>query len=287
MSVKIVTDSTCDLPSEVIKDLDITLLPCSINFPFKSYLDGVDLTSEDFYRKVDESLKYPTSSAPSLGAFTGAYRSLLKKGASAILSIHLSTKLASTYNTAVIAARSVASSLIKPFDSGQLSLGTGLIVEAAARAAQLDLPLEAILQQITDLSKRTYATATVNSLKYLRLGGRITQIAAGVGSLLQIRPVLNIHAGQIGIDLVRTSRQSLDKLVSSLRSLGPLERLSIVHTHAKEEAQRLADSITDLLPDQKAFYIVDVSPAIGVHFGPGAVGFAAIKAPPEKALNFG
>ena len=121
-----------------------------------------------------------------------------KKGATAILSVHLSAKLASTYNTAVIAAKSVASSLIKPFDSGQLSLGTGLIVEAAARAAQLDLPLETILQEITDLSKRTYAYATVNTLKYLRLGGRISQIAAGVGSLLQIRPVLHLHAGQIG-----------------------------------------------------------------------------------------
>src|SRR5659263_100800 len=139
MSIKIVTDSTCDLPREVIEELDITVLPCFINFPSKSYLDGVDLTSEDFYRKVNESTKYPTSSSPALGAFTIAYRTLLEKGATAVLSIHLSAKLASTYNNAIVAAKSVA------------------------RSAQLDLPLETILREITDLSKRTYAYATVNT----------------------------------------------------------------------------------------------------------------------------
>ncbi len=280
MCVKIVTDSTCDLPKALTDTLEITVLPCHIHFADRSYLDGIDITSKEFYAKLDHSSLYPTSAAPSLGSFTDSYRSLIENGASSVLSIHISSKLASTYNTAVLAAESVAKSIIRPFDSGQLSLGTGLLVEAAARAAQAGETLEAIVKQITELSRRTYAYATADTLKYLRRSGRISQIVAGVGTVLQIRPVVHIHLGQVGLELARTSRQSMDRLVSILRNLGPLERLAIVHTGVPEKAASLAEQVEKFAPNQGIEFSVDVSPAIGVHFGPGAVGFVAVKRKP-------
>jgi len=278
MCVKIVTDSTCDLPKAVIEKLGITVLPCNIHFASANYLDGVDISHEEFYAKLSDSSSHPTSAAPTLGSFVRAYNALIENGASAILSIHLSSKLASTYGTAVIAAESVAKKLIHPFDSGQLSLGTGFLVEAAAKAAQAGDTLEAIVDQINRLARRTYAFAAADTLKYLRSGGRISQIVASVGTLLQIRPILQLHLGQVKLELARTSRQSLDKLAAAARSLGPLERLSIVHTNAPEKAEALKQAITALLPNHEIDQTVDVSPTIGVHFGPGAVGFAATKA---------
>jgi len=277
MTVKIVTDSTCDLPDEIVKELDITVLPCNIHFAGRHYLDGVDITTGEFYERLETAMPYPTSAAPSLGSFTNAYRSLIEKGASAVLSIHVSSKLASTYNTAIIAAKSVASSLIKPFDSGQLSLGTGLIVEAAATAGKAGKTVDAIVDQITQLSKRTYAFAAADTLKYLRRSGRVPQIVAGVGTILQIRPILHIHLGHIGLDLSRTSRQAMARLLTTIRNLGPLEQVSIVHTNAIDKAETLAEAISQAFPQLHVNHLVDVSPAIGVHFGPGAVGFVAVK----------
>lgn len=280
MPVKIVTDSTCDLPQNVIDELGITVLPCFINFDTRSFLDGIDLSPEDFYRKLENTKVKPTSAAPSLGSFVKVYQKLLREGASSILSIHLSTRLASTYNISLVAARSVAADLIHPFDGGQLSLGTGLLVEAAAKLALLGASLGDILERVSALKEKTYAYATAGSLEYLRKSGRIAQIIAGVGSILQIKPVLHIHAGKVGLDLVRTSHQGIEKLVRSLQSLSPLEQISIVHTNAPEKANQLLAAISEVSQIPASRFTVNVSPAIGVHFGPGAVGFVGITAKP-------
>lgn len=278
MTVKVVTDSTCDLPSSLIDELGITVVPCYVNFDSRSYLDGIELSPEDFYLKLQTSTVKPTSSAPSLGSFVKAYQKLLLEGATCILSIHLSTRLASTYNTSLIAAKTVAADLIHPFDGGQLSIGTGLIVEAAARLARLGASIGDIFEKVSDLRQKTYAFATVDTLDYLRRGGRINQILASVGSILQIKPVLHIHAGKVGLDLVQTSHQGIDRLVRSLHSLGSLEQLCIVNTNAPEKADELRTAISDLSPAPISRFTINVSPAIGVHFGPGAVGFVAVSA---------
>ena len=280
MTIKVVTDSTCDLPYDVIQSLGITVLPCFINFPAKSYLDGVEVTAPEFYKKLKESSSYPTSAAPSLGTFTTTYRNLIDQGASSILSIHLSSKLASTYNNAVIAARTFIDGVVRPFDAGQLSLGTGLIVETAARLAKAGASIHTIIDQIQALSIKTYAYAMVDSLEYLRRSGRISSVIAGVGSILQVRPIVHIHKGKIGLDFVRTSRQGFEKMIKTIRALGPLEKLSVVHTNLPTEAERLTAALNDAFPANPVEYTVSVSPAIGLHFGASAVGFVAITSTP-------
>lgn len=276
MTLRIVTDSTCDLPREVIEELEISVVPCYINFPDRSYLDGVDITRQEFYERLPNYPVPPTTSAPAIGTFAKVYRELLDNGASAILSIHISSALSGIYNVAYLASEAMENLMVKTFDSGQLTLGIGLLVEAAAKAAKEGKPLEEVLQLLKSLASRTYTYAMIDTLKYLRRSGRVSRLQANLGMLLQVKPILHMNAGNYGIDPIRTAKRSFERMVSVLQSLGKLDTLSIVHTHAPEKAEEFAHMIRAFFPNWERRYSVDVSPVIGSHIGPGAVGFSAI-----------
>lgn len=276
--IKIVTDSTCDLPQEVIERLGITVVPCYINFPDASYLDGVELTRAEFYEKLPGYNPPPTTSAPAIGSFARVYQQLMTEGASGILSIHISPVLSGILNVAQLAAEAMETSLIQVFDPGQLSLGTGMVVEAAAEAAQNGQPLEEILKRITDVAQRTYTFAAANTLTYLQRSGRVSFIKAKLGSLLQIKPILEMNRGQVTTSAARTFSGSVQHLLKILASLGPLEKLAIVHTHAEDKVAELYQSSQQYFPDPEHFYTVDVTPVLGAHLGPGVVGFVAVTA---------
>jgi DegV family protein with EDD domain len=274
--LKIVTDSTCDLPDAIIKKYDITLIPCYINFPDQSYLDRVDISRKEFYEKLPNYNPPPTTSAPSIGTFAKAYKELLEEGASAILSIHISTVLSGIYNVASLAAEAMENKLIQTFDPGQLSLGTGMVVEAAAKAAQEGKSLEEVLQIATDVGKRTYTFAAANSLTYLQRSGRVSQIKAKLGSLLQIKPILQMNQGKITTSVARTFKGSLTHMLDILKSLGPLEQLAIVHTNSQERVDLLFAESRQYFPDPEHYYTMNVTPVLGAHLGPDVIGFVAV-----------
>lgn len=276
--LKIVTDSTCDLPEEIIQKYDITVIPCYINFSNKSYLDGVEITRQEFYERLVNSNPPPTTSAPSIGTFAKAYTELLEKGASAVLSIHISSVLSGIYNVACLAAEAMENKLIQTFDPGQLSLGTGLVVEAAAKAAQEGKTLEEVLAIARDIGRRTYTFAAANSLTYLQRSGRVSQIKARLGSLLQIKPILQMNQGKITTSASRTFKGSVNYLLNILKSLGPLEQLAIVHTNAQELVKLLYAESKQYFPDPDHYYTMDVTPVLGSHLGPGVIGFIAVTA---------
>jgi DegV family protein with EDD domain len=276
--IKIVTDSTCDLPQEVIERLGITVVPCYVNFPDASYLDGVDLTRTEFYEKLPNYNPPPTTSAPAIGSFARVYQQLIEKGASGILSIHISPVLSGILNVAQLAAEAMETSIIKVFDPGQLSLGTGMVVEAAAKAAQNGQSLEDVFNIITDIAQRTYTFAAANSLTYLQRSGRVSFFKAKLGSLLQIKPILEMNRGKVTTSAARTFSGSVQHLLKILESLGPLEKLAIVHTHAENKAAELFQSSKQFFPDPEHFYTVDVTPVLGAHLGPGVIGFVAVTA---------
>ena len=275
---KIVTDSTCDLPEEIIQKYGITVIPCYINFPDKSYLDGVEITRQEFYEKLTNSNPPPTTSAPSIGTFAKAYTELLEKGASAVLSIHISSALSGIYNVACLAAEAMENKLIQTFDPGQLSLGTGLVVEAAAKAAQDGKTPEEVLAIARDIARRTYTFAAANSLTYLQRSGRVSQIKARLGSLLQIKPILQMNQGKITISASRTFKGSVNYLLKILKSLGPLEQLALVHTNAQALVKLLYAESKQYFPDPEHYYTMDVTPVLGSHLGPGVIGFVAVAA---------
>lgn len=278
MTIKIVTDSTCDLPKEVIEKYDITVVPAYINFTDGSYLDGIEISRKEFYEKLPKYETPPTTSAPAIGTFARAYKKLMDEGATNIISIHISSTLSGIFNVAVLAAEAMENIVVKTFDPGNLSLGTGLIVEAAAKMAEAGKSVEEILIKLKDLSERTYTFAALDTLKFLQRSGRISRFKAGFGSLLQIKPILQMNAGKVVMEAARTSNGALRHLLETLKSLGPLESIALVHTNASNRAEMLRTQAKEMCDQISQAYAMEVTPVIGSHIGPGAVGFVAIKA---------
>lgn len=277
MTVKIVTDSSSDLPQSVIEQYDISVIPLYINFPDHSYLDGIDISRESFYTRLPDTTPAPTTSAPAIGTFAKKYAELIEKGATAILSIHIASVLSGTFNVATLAAESIQNTIIKTYDAGQLSIGTGLIVEAAAKAAQEGKNLEEILDLIKGIAARTHTFAAVDSLKYLQRSGRVSHITSSLGSMLQIKPILQMNQGKVKMAIARTLRGSVSELLSILKKLGAVEQLNLVHSNSLERAQMLYEAAREFFPVGREPYIVDITPVLGAHVGPGIFGFVAVK----------
>jgi DegV family protein with EDD domain len=279
MTIKIVTDSTCDLPENVIRDLGITVVPLYINLFDKGYLDGVEITRQDFYTNLPNYKVHPTTGVPGQKSFVQAYESLSSKGASEILSIHISESLSGTVSIARAAAGEFDQIPVTVRDSGQLSLGTGFQVETAARMANEGRSMDEILVALDEMMPRIFVTAGLKSLDYLRRSGRMNAFMAGLGSILQLRPILTMKNGQPGSERVRTSSKAEARIIEMLKKHQPIERFALLHTNAPEEANAFYTRIKDLLPDGEV-YSMDITPVIGVHIGPGAVGYAIISTKP-------
>ena len=281
MPVKIVTDSTCDLPAEIIDQYDISVIPVYVNLGENSFLDGVDLNREVFYSNLETSKTIPTTSSPSIDSFVKTFTKLASKGADSILSIHLSSSVSGVFNVAVMASRSIKHNLVRTFDAGQISLGTGFIVATAAKMAQAGKNLKEILEGIHDLANRTYTFAIIDNLNYLKHSGRISQFKTLVGSILRVKPVLRFYKGIPTVEIVRTNKVAIQHLINSVRSLGKLERVNVLHINAPQKAQLLLKTAREYIPELSSAKIIEVNPAIAAHLGPGAVGFAAIVASPQ------
>jgi DegV family protein with EDD domain len=274
MSIKIVTDSTCDLPKSIIEQLGIMVIPLYINIEKRSYLDQIEITRQDFYQRLPEYKPIPTTAAPGSESFRKAYEDLAIQGATEILSIHISGNLSAVVDSATIAAQETKSVPVTVYDSGQLSLGLGFLVMKAAQEAAEGRSIEKIITSIEKLGKRTYVFAALNTLEFLRRSGRMNNILAGLGSLLQIKPILKMHRGEASAERVRTRERAINRIITLVEELSPLERIELVHTNAPEEAKALYQRAQHLFKDDQEPLIVDVTPVIGAHIGPGVVGFA-------------
>lgn len=282
MPISIVTDSTCDLPVELIKELEITVIPIYINLGEKSYQDGIDLNRQEFYSTLETSKIIPSTSSPSIDSFIKAFTNLANKGADAILSIHLSSKIGGVFNVASVAAKAVKQVIVRPFDAGQISLGTGFIVATAAKMAQTGKSLQEIISGLQDLAERTYTFAIVDNLKFLQHSGRISQFKIMLGSLLHIKPLLQFHNGVATVKILRTTNSAIRYLITAIKTLGQLEKISILHIDAPEKADQLKDVLRREFPGLSVANAIEVNPAVGTHIGPGAVGIAAVFASPQK-----
>jgi DegV family protein with EDD domain len=277
MSIRIVTDSTCDLPEEVIQAYGIRVVPMYIHTNGDSYLDGIDLTREEFYRRLPEFDPTPTTAAPGPEKFRQAYEELAREGASEVLSIHISVSLSAVLDVAKLAAKETTAIPVIVFDSRQLSLGTGFLVETAAKAAAEGRSMDEILEILEEQISRTHVFAALDTMEFLRRSGRISGLVAGFGSLLQVKPLLKMFEGEPTSERVRTTNGAFGRLESLLTERAPFERVALVHTHAGEQAELLKERVEHLLPEGE-LTSVDITPVIGAHIGPGAVGFACISA---------
>lgn len=276
MTIRIVTDSSCDLPDEVVQEYGITVVPLYINIGTDSYLDGVEMSRQEFYEGLPEFATHPTTSVPGTGMFVQAYEGLAAEGATSILSIHISENLSAIANSARLAANEVDSVPVTVVDSGNLTLGTGLLALAAAQAAAEGKASGEILALLEDQITRTHCFAALDTLEFLRRSGRLSRFQSSLGSLLQVRPILTMHNGEIAMERVRTRKRAIRRVIELTSDLGPLQELVLVHTGAPEKAEALRQEAQHLFPEDKVALSAEVTPVIGAHIGPGAVGFVAI-----------
>jgi len=277
LSVRIVTDSTCDLPPETIARYGIRVLPLYINIGEKGFLDGVDITRAEFYEKLPTFPVHPKTAVPSLAKFRALYDALAEEGATVILSIHVSVALSAVVDVARVAAQETTSVPVMVFDSQQLSLGTGFLVETAAKMATAGRAVAEILAALDEQIKRSHVFAVLDTLEFLRRSGRMNKYLAGLASLLPIKPILAMYNGKPSIERVRTRERASQRLLEMLRDVGPLERVAIVHAHAPHRVAELRSLAASLLPAEDVM-VAEITPVIGAHIGPGAFGFAAVGA---------
>jgi DegV family protein with EDD domain len=275
--VKIVVDSTADLPPEVIADLGILVVPCLLRFGDQTFREGLDISRAEFFARMETDPHFPSTAAPAPGVFEETYRRLALETDS-VVSLHISPQYSGIFNAARLGAAAVADCVqVVPVDSGQISLGMGLMAMAAAEAARNGASLAELLALLADLRERTHLLAIINNLDNLRRSGRVNQLVARLGNLLRIKPILHVHQGQIQLDeRVRSWGQAQGRLIQAVRTLAPLERVVLAHIQRLEAAQALGLALTDLLPLHTSTFEAGIT--IGIHVGVGAAGVALIRA---------
>lgn len=270
----IVTDSTSDLPPEIVEQLNIHVVPAVLILNGVAYEDGIQLSRADFYERLPGLEELPTTAAPSGGRFAQVYRECLEAGADHVISIHVASTLSGIYNAAMVGAQPYAGQ-VTVIDSGQLSLGLGFQVIAAAEAAMAGQSVSAVLDAVQQTRKRLHVVAMLDTLEYLRKGGRVSLIQAGLGAMFRVRLFIELHEGQLNfLEQVRTRGKALARIWDLVVSLGRIERFALLHAAAEEEAQELLQRLKADLPEN--VLLINVNTVIGTHVGPGALGFAAV-----------
>lgn len=277
MEIRIVTDSTCDLPPGLIEKHRITVVPLYINIGERSYLDQVEITRRKFYQNLPDYRPHPTTSTPGIETFRQTYEKLAAEGAEHILSIHISETLSATVDAARKGAEQTQAVPVTVIDSQQLSLGVGFAVLAAAEAVEAGKSLAEIFSILEDQIARTHVAAGLDTLVFLRRSGRLNRVMTGLGSLLQLKPILTMHRGEAGSKNVRTATRARETVVQMLEDHAPLEKAALVHANAPENAALLREMAAEFLPEGEILSM-DITPVIGAHIGPGAAGFAYITA---------
>ena len=280
MTIRIVTDSTCDLTQRQLKQYAITVVPCYINVDGKSYLDGKEISRTDFYQHLPSYEQFPKTSAPGVGLFRREYERLADEGATHIISMHIHSGLSNLANAARMAAQAVKPLKVTIVETGQLAMGMGFMVLKAAQAAVDGFNIGKIHNLIKEQEARTFVFAALETVDYLKRSGRVPVVAATIADLLRIKPIVQLHKGVVRLaGQVRTSSQGAAWLIHTLEKIGPIERLAVLHTNARDRAEGLAEEIKNRIGDEMEILISEATPVLGVHVGPGGIGLACVKTP--------
>ena len=280
MKLGIVTDSTSDLPQYLIDEHEIEVVPAVLVMDGRPYIDGIDISREEYYTRLPDLRQPPTTASPSTGDFVRRFQKLFDAGCDHILSIHAAVELTAIVNVARMAAHDFRER-ITVLDSGSLSLGLGFQVLAAIQARLDDLSLDGVLEAIRSTRERSKVIAALDTMEYLRHSGRVPGTVAALGGLLRIKPIVELLDGEVKpLGAVRTTRQAGERIYNALRDLGPLERLAILHTNAEQRARQLLDELMQTVSQSvpRDLLMVNVTTVIGTHVGPNGLGFAAVRA---------
>lgn len=277
MAVRVVTDSTSDIPHERAAQLGIEVAPLVVLFGDQEFRDGIDLKGDEFYRKLASSTVMPTTSAPSVGAFQEAYRKVIREGADAVLELSLANKLSATYGNAAQAAKVVSAETgvpIELIDSGTVSGGLGMPAEIIANEARQGASLEQLKAHAQSMFSRVRLYAALDTLEYLRRGGRIGSAKALLGSLMNVKPLVEVRNGEVlALENARTRSKAQERIGQIAAQQGEIEALAVVRSSDEvgEQFTRIARTFWT-----GPIYQYVLGPVVGTHAGPGAGGIIVL-----------
>jgi DegV family protein with EDD domain len=276
MAVRVVTDSACDLPPEVCDQLGIEVVPLTIRFGDREYVDRKELSTDAFWQQLETASVLPETSAPSVGAFEEAFRALHADGADGIVCINLSAALSATMQSAQVAAKALDGLCpIEVIDSQNASMGIGNLVLYAARRAAEGADVTTIANEVTDRRSRQRLFATLDTLEYLKKGGRIGGARAMLGSMLSIKPIITVIDGAVEeAGKVRTRSKALQFILDKIPE-GNVETISVLHSAAVDLDAFIA-KVQPRVPGAELI-VGRIGPVVGVHVGPGAIGLTWIE----------
>lgn len=274
MKIALVTDSTCDIPRNLIADYKIHVVPNILIIDGECIEDDDNFSRQEFYLQLPTMASFPTTSTASVGTYQALYEQLLNNGYDQVLSIHVSKELSGIFNAASTAAKSLQGQVVI-VDSRQLSLGMGFQVLEAADAIAKGMSLEAIVNYLDQVRNQIRVLAMLDTLEYVRRSGRVSWARARIGSVLDLKPFIEVIDGfVISTGQVRTRKKGIAQLLEKMHNNLPMIRFAVLHTNAEQEARKILAEFAPDIPTTPL--VVNVTTAIGAHVGPQGLGFAAL-----------
>lgn len=274
-TIRFVTDSTCDIPPELLKKWQISVIPAFVNYGGRSLADdGVELDRRSYYEQMTAMTSHPTTAAPSPLL---AEEVIQKAAAQAdhVIMLTAPANLSGIYNAFRLGASNLPSDRYTLIDSGSLTMGLGFQVLIGAEVAEVTGSVSDVLDAIERARRHQRVYAVPETMEYLRRSGRVSWAAAGAAALLQIKPIIRVLDGAVeNVARVRTFGKAIEKIVELVQESGPLDRLAILHANNPDGAAQIREQLGGSLPAQTS--IVDITPVIGTHIGPKALGAATL-----------
>jgi DegV family protein with EDD domain len=271
MKVQVVTDSTSDIPQNIARELGIRVVPIYVRFGDKTYRDGIDIQANEFFDMLALSTVHPATSQPNPEDFVSVYKEYCSV-ADGIVSIHISSRISGTYNSAILAKKTLESCCpIEVIDSRFNSAGLGIIVMAAARIAQSGASFAEIVSEVINAIKQVRMFGMFETMKYLARSGRVNKTIAIASDILHVMPLLTFRDGEIvRAGLVRTINKGMERICDFVKGNLPIKELTIVHSAVLEQANRLKRDLSEFIEEEK-ISIAGLGAGLGVHGGPGVL----------------
>jgi DegV family protein with EDD domain len=274
MKIALVTDSACDIPYEMARNHEINVVPNILVIEGKSVEDDEKFSRQKFYEELPNMVTFPTTSTASAGRYQALYQNLLDSGFEQIVSIHVSHHLSGIFNAASTAAQLFAGQ-VHVVDSLQVTLGLGFQVLEAAQAIADGASLDSVLALLNQIQGRVRLIAMLDTLEYIRRSGRVSWARASLGTLLNLKPFIEVKDGlAISLGEVRTRRKGIARLEKLMQTARPLKRFALLHTNAEDDARQILEAYAPQMATQPL--LVNVTTVIGAHVGPNGLGFVAL-----------
>lgn len=280
--IAIVTDTDSSLPAAIAAQYDIRQVPINILFGEESLETGIDINEAQLFARIDRDGKLPTTSAPSPGQFAQAYQEAFDAGADSVICFCVSGEVSATYNSAVNAKDLLPNRDITVVDTRSLTMAQGFMTLAAAEAAQAGASKEKIIAHAMDVGARAHLYGSLSTLKYLAMSGRVGHLAAGMASMLNIKPILTIQEGKLDmLEKVRTQKRAWARTIALAKEAANgrvIERMAIVHVNCEADALRFEEQLRASMACPETHILAELTAGLSVHSGAGFVGVAFVVA---------